>query len=63
MTTITMASARFRTSMCGGASFVRTVSPAVGFVPSHAAAVTIYRTLTNARKDAQGGADAWSPPV
>ena len=54
---------RFRTSMCGGASFMRTVTPAAGFVPAAHASAVSYKTLTDARNDAQGGADAWSPPV
>jgi hypothetical protein len=30
---------------------------------AHAAAVTAYKPFGDARNDAQGGADAWGPPV
>ena len=59
MSNTTVAVTRLRMSVSG-----RCAAFTAGFVPSvHMAAKTDYVTLIAARNDAQGGTDAWSPPV
>jgi hypothetical protein len=45
-------------------AFDATRTPAVGsLLMAHMAAVSAYTPSIDARNDAQGGADAWRPPV